>query len=381
MLMDTYVARVSGTLESWISNIVESDFNGEPRASTEGKLWTPGPVDLFRIMDEQLAVASKAGGALLARVVAEAAQTLRNFQKASRDRLEGGDLPLEVLCAAANNSHRCQAIAEEFVAAVANELVDCGEGQNDIRDACQAFQELGNNAVARCVEVVFSDPGFGELFGRVACSDAWVGGTVTGSVLATLDDFFQDFERWMQRSLYLRLLELAMEECVTYFLASALTQLRTLRNEDLRALQRDAAKFTSFFAGFLGDGVARAACQPLTDVCEFADSDSVEAFVLSYTSLLVSAPGITPMLLSNLLAARVASHEDMTKADAKEVLEACREVYAGVQARSASSGVPTVSPPLFATKARGIISVGRDAAFFAALIAVRRRSPYIDWNK
>lgn len=48
-------------------------------------------------------------------------------------------------------------------------------------------------------------------------------------------------------------------------------------------------------------------------------ADSVESFVLSYTTLLTSAPGITPTLLANLINARATSDKHMTKADAREV--------------------------------------------------------------
>lgn len=57
----------------------------------------------------------------------------------------------------------------------------------------------------------------------------------------------------------------------------------------------------------------------MADMCEFLTSDSIEAFVLSYTTLLSSAPGITPMLLTNLITARAASDKNMSKADVKEV--------------------------------------------------------------
>lgn len=60
-------------------------------------------------------------------------------------------------------------------------------------------------------------------------------------------------------------------------------------------------------------------CQPLVDACEFLTADSVEAFVLSYTALLTSAPGVTPTLLANLVNTRTASDRNMTKADAREV--------------------------------------------------------------
>ena len=60
-------------------------------------------------------------------------------------------------------------------------------------------------------------------------------------------------------------------------------------------------------------------CQPLTDICEFLTSDSVEAFVLSYTTLLTAASGVTPNLLAGLVSARVYTDKHMTKADAREV--------------------------------------------------------------
>ena len=91
--------------------------------------------------------------------------------------------------------------------------------------------------------------------------------------------------------------------------------------------------------------------------------------MLSYTTLLETAPGISPVLLSNLLNARVASDEDMTKADAKEVMEACRNAFAGrkhqVMVGGGGGGGAVV---------RSVQSGGRDAAaFLAALNAARRR--------
>ena len=56
-------------------------------------------------------------------------------------------------------------------------------------------------------------------------------------------------------------------------------------------------------------------CQPLVDLKVLAASDSVEGFVLSYTSLLEQAPGITPALLERLVTARA----DIARADIKEV--------------------------------------------------------------
>ena len=63
-------------------------------------------------------------------------------------------------------------------------------------------------------------------------------------------------------------------------------------------------------------------CQPLVDLKVLAASDSVEGFVLSYTSLLEQAPGITPALLERLITARA----DIARADVKEVRHRMRHL-------------------------------------------------------
>jgi hypothetical protein len=40
---------------------VQADLRGEPKADETGKLWTPGAVDFFRIVNEQLQVTKRQG--------------------------------------------------------------------------------------------------------------------------------------------------------------------------------------------------------------------------------------------------------------------------------------------------------------------------------
>jgi hypothetical protein len=379
-LLDTYMQRVGATLDGWLRNIVEADATSEPLSTGEGRMWTPGAVDLFRILDEQVSVvtATRAGGALLLRVGDEAVRVMRAFQRGCRARL--GALPLEHLCAVANNSLRCHHLGEEFAARLNATCLSQGvdgapaasaaplfffskalllawpglawpglawprrlplqaraplaadhlstpcycvfarpAGQVDVLEACQAFVELSQEAAAACVGIVFSDPGLVELVGRVACTEQWATGVATSSVLATLEDFLQDFRRWLEPPPFQHAVDLMRAEAAAHFLAALTTQLRAVREDSLRAVRQDAAKLAAFFAPFSSSSAAARACQPLVSAAEFLAADSVEAFVLGYTALLESAPGITPTLLANLLAARVAGDSGMTKADSKEV--------------------------------------------------------------
>ena len=183
---------------------------------------------------------------------------------------------------------------------------------------------------------------------------------------------------------YYRLAEALLDECVAHYVAAVLSFLRGVSEEDVAALRRDDAKIRQFFArytkpekvgawGFCGGGIAKAQlplspadgilplppahcshslpgllqvareCQPLTDVCEFLTADSVESFVLSYTTLLTCAPGISPTLLANLINARAATDKNMTKADAREVSAVSADRHQACMHASAA-GAATPSP-------------------------------------
>ncbi len=69
LLIGKYVERTVATLSSWLNNIVEGDFKFEPKASAEGRMWTPGAVDFFRILNEQVAVVAEVNqGDMLLRI-------------------------------------------------------------------------------------------------------------------------------------------------------------------------------------------------------------------------------------------------------------------------------------------------------------------------
>lgn len=63
------------------SLVVQADLKGEPRADETGKLWTPGAVDFFRIVNEQLQVTQTvSNGNLLLRSGQASLRVMRQFQ-------------------------------------------------------------------------------------------------------------------------------------------------------------------------------------------------------------------------------------------------------------------------------------------------------------
>ena len=373
-----------------------------------------------------------------------AVTTMEDFQAAQRRHVSDG-LPLEMLCAVINNNVRCYDESLEFaeglearfaeqlkgmyVGAVAappcprfacqracppqhTSLDGCFNqslpraGSLDVEGACRGFLELAKEGVAACTAVVFADPAFAELFTRLYCSEEWRNGGVTASVLATLEDFLQDFERMVLPPFFRRCSKHASRGAAAGIMArvDGLRGIPCLPGCPRRCWKTawhtmwrlcslscalyprrrwqpfgvTTPAFSSFSLGTQnptrcvpGSKVcgqpdafkptlrplqAARECQPLADVCEFLTADSVESFVLSYTALLTSAPGITPTLLANLINARTASDKHMTKADAREVSCRVASVAAPVRYNLLGELRAPAPPP------RDVLSAGCDGA-------------------
>ncbi|KAK9827315.1 hypothetical protein WJX81_003676 [Elliptochloris bilobata] len=289
LLIDKYIERMRAMLHAWFVNILEADLNSAPKQADDGRLWTPGAVDFFRIVNEQVAVVEDVSSAdMLLRTGEAILQIMREFQEAQQRHLQR-DLSDALLCA----------------------------GKLDIEAQCRGFLVLAKSAVAHLVGTIFGDSALAELFQKLYCSEDWQQGTVTGSILATLSDYFDDFKQLLEPTFFKRLVDLCLEEGVAHFVAALVTYAQNITDASLEAIQRDHDEISKFFEAFCSKERVVKSTQALEDLKELAASDSVDTFVLSYTSLLQVAPGITPTLLERIVAART----DLTKADIKEVME------------------------------------------------------------
>jgi len=78
------------------------------------------------------------------------------------------------------------------------------QGRLDIENQCRGFLELAKEAVGHLVASVFSDAAFAELFHKLYCSEEWQSGETTHSILATLGDYFEDYETLIEPSWFKR---------------------------------------------------------------------------------------------------------------------------------------------------------------------------------
>jgi len=358
-LMQTYVDRMDIALRNWLKNIMRSDFEAAPREDGEGRLFTPGPQDMFRLLEEQLNVAKTGGTSLLNRVVSVIRKVINDYALEYQRRISEESHSLEILCAVGNNCLLTCELVSHLNKTIDDLLPEDHASQVDL---ASRFEYVAKQAAEKCGQLVFMDPGFGELFSSLCDGEEWRKGIPTGSVLATLDDFLSDFRVWLNDHLLNILATSMLMECISYYLAALLSQLRMVDTDTLGILARDSESIREYFKRYLSQEVVDNECQVLSDMCHFLGSDSIDSFVLSYMALLEQAP-ITPALLLGVLNARVASQHDMTKADAKEVISACREAYN--EARTHKQRV--------LTNKLGINPSIKNAAFTAAITCVRQR--------
>jgi exocyst complex component 3 len=69
---------------------------------------------------------------------------------------------------------------------------------------CRGFLELAKEAVGDLVNSIFADQAFMELFHKLYCSDEWLSGSTTASIIATLGDYFDDYEKLIELSWFKR---------------------------------------------------------------------------------------------------------------------------------------------------------------------------------
>lgn len=74
-----------------------------------------------------------------------------------------------------------------------------------MEEACRGFLELAKTACGGICASIFSDGAFAELFYRMyAGSEDWVGGRLTGTIVATLEDYLDEYQQYILPSFFKR---------------------------------------------------------------------------------------------------------------------------------------------------------------------------------
>jgi hypothetical protein len=309
LLIETYADRMEATVRGWVDKILESDLRSGPRpAGAAATLRTPGAVEFFRILNEQVGVLEDVSrGELLHHVARRSLSAMRAFVEAQRavlPRAAAAPAGLELLCAFLNNNLDCYAQSIEFTDHVRALLAQGEQGAGgmgastslgrrltagsgitpsvsasalassaaaatsapqtattlvpplDVEDTCRAFLELAKTIGARVVDLIFSDEGMRDQTRRFFAPPTpaggggeWEGGAATATALATLGDYFGDVVAYVDPVFAPRVIEGCLQELVRSYVVAAAERLPASTDARLARMACDEREVRAFFAG------------------------------------------------------------------------------------------------------------------------------------
>lgn len=240
-LSQVYANRAKELMKKWISNVVKVDKTSLLETTERGTLYSNGPSDVFRIINEQLSIVAehaKHGSKTLVSNVCDAcAECLLEYRKLSVLSLMGietEDGALERYCAMSNNHRRCVVLSSQFLSRT-NELLGTSYGQESPGEVKSASQRSQNGweekqsatnekspnertfpllstlpnlfaiSASFCaklvVQVIFLDLSEASNLWPCLYTEEWENGTepIAESVIETIKDFFEDIEEFIEQ--------------------------------------------------------------------------------------------------------------------------------------------------------------------------------------
>ena len=198
---EKYLERIVASMESWILNTANRDFQKPPVVSEEGKLHSLTWVDIFQMMNDQIRIVDEIeeGGQLtcqVSNVACHGVKMYANFCKNTVDKMAGGFLEadLERTCQIANDALHCIGTLNGENRTDLPLLVHVAEELQGVKNEFVDTQNAANNFL---VSLILRDilPLTEQIFSEEHISEA--GSSPVPSILATLDDYWNDLQLMM----------------------------------------------------------------------------------------------------------------------------------------------------------------------------------------
>eukprot|EP00210_Caulerpa_lentillifera_P007726 g7372.t1 len=322
-LMDVYIDRDKSSTTTWYLNILDSDVNADPKTDGNGKLYTPGFVDFFRIVNDSFAaIEGVTKGEMLFRSATSTLEMMSEFITAETAILQK-EVPTHIFLAFANNNVRSYDFAIEFVEHFDEVTDENFKTRLEAENVYRGFLEVVKFSMKKLVEEVFSDGGMVGLLKKFYQSAEWQKGQTTESLIATLKDYLEDFEAVLESSVYKRVVEAMLETTINSCTSTLIQKIPNITEGVISRMKQDEVAICEFFRSIMNSKKVEKQVQALSDLRRLACADSVEGFVLTYHSILDTNPEINPSIVEKVCIAR----QDITRADTNEIIEQCRALY------------------------------------------------------
>lgn len=254
-LLDTYLTTTKSNMAEWMAKLAETDvkdWHSEalPETDLQSFYNTSLPVFLFKMIDQNLQVAAKAGEGIKLQMLDICLESIQGFQREYRNAIrkykskhfEDRSQParfVEYMIAIVNNCKFCMDFTDQLKDRLVPEIGKAVFGEDrerSFKDVVACFEQLGQESAGYLLEEVFLDL---EPYLTQLMTPAWVPSSeAIDTIIVTIEDYYSDFLHLIGKFLDY-LMEQALKKVLLEYVRALLTKRIAFKDYEVR---RDAAK-------------------------------------------------------------------------------------------------------------------------------------------
>lgn len=254
-LLDTYLTTTKNNMMEWMARLAETDLqdwnrDAPPETDMDGFYNTSLPVFLFKMVDQNLQVAAKAGEEIKLQILDICLESMQGFQREYRGQIrafkskhfEDRMQPVrfvEYIVAIVNNCKACMDFTDQLKERLVAELgrATFGEDkQRSFKSVVDCFAQIGEESAGYLLDEAFLDlePFFSQIM-----TPAWIPSPeAVDTIIVTIEDYYNDFLH-LKDKFFDNLMEQALKKVLLEYVRAMLNKRITFKDYEGR---RDAAK-------------------------------------------------------------------------------------------------------------------------------------------
>jgi predicted house-cleaning noncanonical NTP pyrophosphatase (MazG superfamily) len=276
VLIDDYLHIIIRKVEEWMDNLSNTEKKEfmerttSPDEDADGKYISGGAAIMFQMISQQIDVAADSGqGRVLVAVVEECVRVMKNRQSEWTELLQSEikkqietpeEVPVglvEYTIALANDQILCADYTEAILART-EPLVSSkykAKISNGFSQSIDGFLDLAKFCVSIILQSVFNDlkPALSSIF-----TSSWYGGNELSRVVATLQEYTEDFQAHLNEYLFETLMDdMLVQFLKAYVLASRNKQAKFKMPLAIDQIRNDVRLAYGFFSQFIAGNVVQ----------------------------------------------------------------------------------------------------------------------------